>query len=47
MGLSEISLRVKRERERERERIRDGESLEMFQILMTNEVKEKEKELKR
>ena len=38
----EILLRAKRERERERDR----ESLEMFQNLMTNEVKEKEKRIK-
>ena len=42
MGLREILLRVKRERER----IRDRESLEMFQNLMTDEVKEKEKRIK-
>ena len=46
LGLREILSRVKRERERERERIRDRESLEMFQNLMTNEVKEKEKRIK-
>ena len=31
---------------RERERVRDRESLEMFQNLMTDEVKEKEKRIK-
>ena len=41
MGLREIPSRVKRERER----IGDRESLEMFQNLITDEVKEKEKRI--